>query len=440
MSNPETSRKISEGGDADEEVLEIKKASLLLLGSKMLKSPFDEKCEYTALVKATGFSSVKGRLYRSMLHPPPSNSKMYNDSFKFIAVLFAASLLGVVYSVYVFISYGYEFWDIVIRAFDLIAAVVPQTLPATISIGIEFSLKRLKKRRIYCISPQKINLAGKVDLICFDKTGTLTEDTLTFYSVGLKQNDYSVALCNDRFSIYKKSEGSLVSQIMASCHSIREIDGKLIGDPLDLEMLDACGWTYEENSTILAENEIKNYLIGTCYPAGDSPSFFKKIDIIKRFDFTPEKKFMSVVAKMNKELYIFAKGAPEMILKMCTPHSFSKPIIHEIDAFAKKGFRVLCFAWKKIQSRVNPKKMNREKLESDLDFSGFILFENRLKAESESVVADLNECGIKSIISTGDNVYTAVYVSRECGMIDESDTILISSSSKSGKFIFAVSN
>jgi cation-transporting ATPase 13A2 len=44
--------------------------------------------------------------------------------------------------------------------------------------GIVFSLSRLKKKKIYCISPPRINVAGRVNMMVFDKTGTLTEDGL----------------------------------------------------------------------------------------------------------------------------------------------------------------------------------------------------------------------------------------------------------------------
>jgi magnesium-transporting ATPase (P-type) len=38
--------------------------------------------------------------------------------------------------------------------------------------GIGFALHRLRRDQIFCISPQRINFAGKVDVCCFDKTGT----------------------------------------------------------------------------------------------------------------------------------------------------------------------------------------------------------------------------------------------------------------------------
>lgn len=44
---------------------------------------------------------------------------------------------------------------IIVRALDLITIVVPPALPATLSIGTNFALSRLKNHKIFCISPQR---------------------------------------------------------------------------------------------------------------------------------------------------------------------------------------------------------------------------------------------------------------------------------------------
>jgi cation-transporting ATPase 13A3/4/5 len=47
--------------------------------------------------------------------------------------------------------------------------------------GTAFAIARLKKRGIFCISPPRVNVSGRVNLMVFDKTGTLTEDGLQVY-------------------------------------------------------------------------------------------------------------------------------------------------------------------------------------------------------------------------------------------------------------------
>lgn len=73
--------------------------------------------------------------------------------------------------------------DLVIRALDIVTIVVPPALPAAMTVGTVYAQSRLKKKLIYCISPPRINVGGKLKLICFDKTGTLTEDGLDIWGV-----------------------------------------------------------------------------------------------------------------------------------------------------------------------------------------------------------------------------------------------------------------
>lgn len=63
--------------------------------------------------------------------------------------------------------------DLVYKALDIITIAVPPSLPAAMTVGTVYAQNRLKKRGIFCISPQRINICGKLKLICFDKVGLL---------------------------------------------------------------------------------------------------------------------------------------------------------------------------------------------------------------------------------------------------------------------------
>jgi cation-transporting ATPase 13A2 len=62
--------------------------------------------------------------------------------------------------------------------------------------------------------------------------------------------------------------------------------------------------------------------------------------------------------------------------------------------------------------------MTRKEAESDLDFIGFIIFENKLKETTEGVIDELHQAGIRQVMCTGDNILTAISVARECHLID----------------------
>jgi cation-transporting ATPase 13A2 len=65
------------------------------------------------------------------------------------------------------------------RSLDLLTICVPPALPAAMTCGVVFAIQRLKKQNIYCISPNRVNVAGRVTAFVFDKTGTITEDSLS---------------------------------------------------------------------------------------------------------------------------------------------------------------------------------------------------------------------------------------------------------------------
>lgn len=237
----------------------------LYCGTKIIRArrPQDqgEEAVALALVVRTGFNTTKGALVRSMLFPKPSGFKFYRDSFRYISVMACVAILGFIVSVVNFLRLHMHWHVIFIRAVDLITIVVPPALPATLTIGTSFSLARLKKKQIFCISPQRVNVGGKLDMMCFDKTGTLTEEGLDIHGVR------AVSRATGRFEDTLNSPDALspggdpgspsrgapdtreaLLHTMATCHSLRSVDDELVGDPLDLKMFDFTRWSFEEGS------------------------------------------------------------------------------------------------------------------------------------------------------------------------------------------------
>ena len=94
-------------------------------------------------------------------------------------VLFAFAIVGIIISIPRNIVQGIDPTEIVLRSLDVFTITIPPALPAAMTVGTIFALARLKKAKIFCISPNRVNVAGKVETFVFDKTGTLTEDGLT---------------------------------------------------------------------------------------------------------------------------------------------------------------------------------------------------------------------------------------------------------------------
>jgi cation-transporting ATPase 13A2 len=89
-------------------------------------------------------------------------------------------------------------------------------------------------------------------------------------------------------------------------------------------------------------------------------------------------------------------------------------------------------AWQSDDSWDIVDMADRRDLEKDLLFAGLLLYENKLKDESISVIDDLRGANIDTIMITGDNVYTAIHVARQCGILDENASVFVGDIGKDG--------
>lgn len=401
-----------------------------------------------SMVVRTGFSTTKGALVRSMLFPKPSGFKFYKDSFRYILVMAGIALIGFIVSLINFIHLQLEWNLIIVRALDLITIVVPPALPATLNIGTNFALSRLKSKKIFCISPQRVNVGGKLDIVCFDKTGTLTEDCLDVLGVRVVQPS------KNRFTDLHTTAFSFISNLtpntdkaieyntfsavlyaMATCHSLHIIDGNLTGDPLDIKMFEFTGWNFEEGEQRFKfvddddQGSLAPSIVRPPASMGDKSNNSdlltnnsSEIGILKIFEFATHLRRASVITRKYGSLGcdIYVKGAPECMKSICTSASLPPDFDQVLNHYTHRGFRVIALATKHIikLSWVKIQKMHREDAESELDFIGFIIFENKLKPNTATVLDELTRAAIRKLMCTGDNILTAISVARECNLIN----------------------
>ncbi|KAF3479587.1 P-type ATPase [Arthroderma uncinatum] len=403
----------------------------LFCGTKLIRArrpqdPADDEAAALAMVVRTGFNTTKGALVRSMLFPKPSGFKFYQDSFRYISVMAAIAVIGFIVSFVNFIRLGIVWHTIIVRALDLITIVVPPALPATLTIGINFAISRLKSQQIFCISPQRVNVAGKLDVVCFDKTGTLTEDGLDVLGVRLShQRDQRFSdllteapcilpqLRAERDPTQDYGPNTAILYTMATCHSLRMVDGELIGDPLDVKMFEFTNWSYEEGSHNTAEvyedyEHISPSVARSSLnfaPPGDTDltnDDITELSILRIFEFVSQLRRSSVVVRQpgSDGVDIFVKGAPECMKDICNSKSLPPDFSELLNYYTHRGFRVIACATKHIPkfSLRDIFSMNRADAETDLEFIGFIIFENKLKPTSKEVITELHEAGIRNVM------------------------------------------
>ncbi|XP_028654053.1 polyamine-transporting ATPase 13A3-like isoform X1 [Erpetoichthys calabaricus] len=423
--------------------VEQHKRHTLFCGTQVIQTRFYIGESIRAVVIRTGFNTTKGQLVNSILFPKPTDFRLYRDAIRFLLCLVGVAGIGMLYSIINSVQHGELVSEIILDALDIVTIAVPPALPAAMTAGIVYAQNRLKKKGIYSISPQRINVCGQLNLVCFDKTGTLTEDGLDLWGM-LRVEDRRFGTLEHQV-IMEVQPWSHFIVGMATCHSLTKIDGKLSGDPLDLKMFEATSWILEEPSA--EETALHDQIMPTVVrPSQSMPLEMQlnpdedpdmkmimnqyEVGIVAQFPFSSVLQRMSVVTKTlgEKRMHAYLKGAPETVAKLCKEDSIPENYLEVLDSYTQQGLRVIALAHRKLEQKFTWHKLqniNRDLIECNMEFLGLIMMQNKLKPQSVPVLEQLRRACIRTVMVTGDSMLTAVSVARECGMIPPSGRVIV---------------
>ncbi|XP_049658893.1 probable cation-transporting ATPase 13A4 isoform X6 [Accipiter gentilis] len=405
------------------------KKHVLFCGTEVIQTKADDTGVVKAVVLRTGFNTAKGDLVRSILYPKPMNFKLYRDALRFLMCLIAFAAIGMIYTVCVFALNGEEAGEVVKKSLDVITIAVPPALPAALTTGIIYTQRRLKKKGIFCISPQRINVCGQLNLICFDKTGTLTEDGLDLW--GLLPCERNCFQDIHSFPADHSLPWGPVFRAMVVCHSLVVWEGKIQGDPLDVKMFEATNWVIDDSSGHQIEGQGSTHATVVRPGPKASSAPVEGVAILHQFPFSSALQRMSVIAQeIGGEQQVFTKGAPEVVAMLCRAETVPLNFESKLLLYTAQGFRVIGLACKSLQAGKQSTHLTREEVESDLTFLGLLIMENRLKRETKPVLEELSAAGIRSVMVTGDNIQTAVTVARNAGMISATNRVILVEANK----------
>ncbi|XP_035583247.1 polyamine-transporting ATPase 13A2 isoform X2 [Zalophus californianus] len=383
-----------------------------------------------AVVTRTGFCTAKGGLVSSILHPRPINFKFYKHSMKFVAALSVLALLGTVYSIFILHRNQVPLHEIVIRALDLVTVVVPPALPAAMTVCTLYAQSRLRSQGIFCIHPLRINLGGKLQLVCFDKTGTLTEDGLDVMGVvPLKGQAFLPLVPEPR----RLPVGPLL-RALATCHALSRLQDTHVGDPMDLKMVESTGWVLEEGPA--ADSAFGTQVLAVMKPPPQEPQLQGMeeppvpVSILSRFPFSSALQRMNVVVAWpgaaQPEAYI--KGSPELVAGLCKPETVPPDFAQTLQSYTAAGYRVVALAGKPLPvtpSLEAAQQLTRDAMERELSLLGLLVMRNLLKPQTTAVIQALRRTRIRTVMVTGDNLQTAVTVAQGCGMVGPQEHLII---------------
>lgn len=452
------------------------------------------------VVCRTAFWTAKGQLLKSILFPRQHKQTFASDAMAFIVVMLSLGLLFYVWDIIALASYGAPAGFIILRYLDLITVAVPPALPACLTVATAIAVSRLAEHGIFVSNPAAINAAGHLDIICFDKTGTLTEPGLDLLGVvpviaptAPREVDNGVETASPGAAAVSAAVGPRCGdlckgtatdtlpgpfqEVLATCHGLAQLDGELVGDPLDQRLFNATGWRMLDDGAgapveivAVAEENYDDALMGEALAPGHSLAGTPRhrvpgspgvlttahvrtkvsppvsalglglrgtYTIIRRFEFSSEKQRNVVVcAHPDGSLHVHVKGSPEMVRKLADPATLPTDFEAELGKYTREGLRVLGLATRQLINiaEADVQSLTQEELERGLYFLGFAAMVNPLRADTAAVLAELQQAAIRTVMVTGDHARTAASVAHQCGMMDgRRNVLLVDTASSEGR-------
>jgi Ca2+-transporting ATPase len=342
-----------------------------------------------------------------------------------------------------FREYLEEITEVFIVAISLAIAAVPEGLPAVVTISLALGMREMIKRHALIRRLSSVETLGSATVICSDKTGTLTQNEMTV--TRLWADGQFVDVTGSGYAPFGdfKADGKVIKisdypAIMtvlwlgllnndASLETTGEEDSRktyrIVGDPTEGALLVAAAKAgaahveikeaYPRENEVPFDSERKRMITihDVATPRPDDPS-----------PFTNEK---------HKDWDVIAvKGAPDVVLDLCTqyqdrndqPHPLDEEARQRIlaanDEMTKNALRVLGLAYR-VERDVpdNPERIRAEELEKDLVFVGLAGMIDPARAEVKPALLHAREAGIGTIMITGDFPNTARAVAETIGML-----------------------
>jgi len=361
--------------------------------------------EITATGMKTKFGQIAGHLGEIQDTETPLQKKL-GDLSRTIGIA------GIVISIIVFVIsmlQGLNYFPAFLLAISLAVAVVPEGLPAVMTITLSIGVKAMAKKKAIIRKLSAIEALGSITLIATDKTGTLTTNQMTVKDVYIDNKIYD-----------EKSTPSLSNQ---SFHKLI-LNGVLCSTA-------SLVYVHDHGHFDVLGDPTEGALLFLSQKVGLKPEDLRQDwKIINEIPFDSVTKRMTVEVQKKNESYIFSKGAPESILEISdrilingieeTMSEINKKNIENImSSWAKKGLRVLAFAYKTYSGANSKSPVDAKQI-----FLGMVAIYDAPRPEVTDAIKRAQTAGIKTIMITGDNEKTAEAIGVNVGLIKQGDEFL----------------
>ncbi len=321
---------------------------------------------------------------------------------------------------------GFGLLTSMVYALGIAVALVPQALPAQVTVAMSATSKRLAEQRAVVKSLPAVETLGSTSVICTDKTGTLTKNEMTVTNVWFNGRQFTMT------GIGYEPTGEILDE-SGSALTQEQIDEIEI-------MMDAA--TMASNAEIHDPDEEHD----GWYPVGDpteaalvamstklgtrSPIEDEENPELQEFPFDSERKRMSSVREFGEHKQLAMKGAADGVLaisKSIYRDGKAVPITDEdraritaaADEYSRNALRVLAIAFRPLGT--DDRDYTMEEAERDVTFLGLAGMIDPPKEGVKEAMTECHAAQIRTFIMTGDHAITAQAVGREIGLAAEGE-------------------
>uniref|UniRef100_UPI0030DD0E02 cation-translocating P-type ATPase n=1 Tax=Coleofasciculus sp. FACHB-125 TaxID=2692784 RepID=UPI0030DD0E02 len=337
-----------------------------------------------------------------------------------------------------FFSQGRWNWnvlqDLVEVSLSMAVAVVPEGLPAVITVTLALGTQRMVRRHALIRKLPAVETLGSVTTICSDKTGTLTQNKMVVQRVDTANHTFRVT-----GEGYIPTGEFYLDERQVAAEQYRDLQILMLGCVLCNDAM----LQHDKNEWAILGDPTEGALIVLAGKGGiDKEPLSRQMRRVAEFPFSSERKRMSAICEAGAGIQntpfssshlMFTKGSPELILERCTQIQVGDQsevlrdeqrtqILEQNNQMASKGLRVLGFAYKPLETV--PPEGSEETNEQELVWLGLVGMQDAPRPEVRDAVAKCKAAGIRAMMITGDHQLTAQAIAQDLGIAQEGDRVL----------------
>ena len=343
-------------------------------------------------------------------------------SFSKVILYFILGLAGLIFLIGVL--RGEKIVEMFMAAIAFAVGAIPEGLPAALTITLAIGVSKMAKRHAIIRKLPAVETLGSTNVICSDKTGTLTKNQMTVQNIFTAEHIYEVS------GIGYEPKGDF----LADNHNINPSEHLVLKECLIAGMLcNDSNLVSIENNWRIEGDPTEGALLVSAMKSGlsryDAMTEMPRLDSIP---FESEYQYMATLHKNTKSEnnVVYVKGSVESILARCAKMLLStgevvslnaNSCIEASDIFAKRGLRVLAFAFLTVNK--SKTEISHADIDKNLVFLGLQAMIDPPRSEVIQAIQTCHNAGIKVKMITGDHELTALAIAQLIGIAGNSQNL-----------------